>query len=45
MLDLVWVIMCINIMVIGVIMVYCGEVDSLICGIFGEYCWYLNYVE
>lgn len=35
MFEVVCVIMCINIIVIGVVMVYCNEVDSLICGIFG----------
>lgn len=33
--DFVKVIMCINIIVIGVVMVQCEEVDSLICGMFG----------
>ncbi len=30
---------------IGAIMVHRGEADSLICGVFGQYLWHLNYVR
>lgn len=39
-----WVVIS-NIMVIGVIMVYCGEVDVMICGIIGEYYDYYCVVQ
>ncbi|MEL6376490.1 MAG: NADP-dependent malic enzyme, partial [Pseudomonadota bacterium] len=42
--DLAKAIMRTNSTAIAAIMVYRGEVDSLICGTFGEYRWHLNYV-
>ncbi|MFN4101514.1 MAG: phosphate acyltransferase, partial [Pararhodobacter sp.] len=34
-----------NTTAIGAIMVHRGEADSLVCGVFGQYLWHLNYVE
>ena len=34
-----------NATAIAAIMVHRGEVDSMICGVFGQYLWHLNYVR
>ncbi|MGR3616823.1 MAG: NADP-dependent malic enzyme [Paracoccaceae bacterium] len=43
--DLAKAIMRTNTTAIGAIMVHRGDADSLICGMFGEYRWHLNYVN
>ena len=43
--DLARAIMRTNTTAIGAVMVHRGEADSVICGLFGEYLWHLNYVR
>lgn len=41
MLNVVWIVVCINIMVIFVLVFWCGDVDVMICGLEGCFIWYL----
>jgi malate dehydrogenase (oxaloacetate-decarboxylating)(NADP+) len=43
--DLARAIMRTNLTAIGAVMVRRGEADSVICGLFGQYLWHLNYVR
>ncbi|MGB0927873.1 MAG: NADP-dependent malic enzyme [Pikeienuella sp.] len=43
--DLAKAIMRTNTTAIASVMVHRGEADSMICGLFGEYSWHLNYVS
>jgi malate dehydrogenase (oxaloacetate-decarboxylating)(NADP+) len=43
--DIARAIMRTNTTAIGAVMVHRGEADSVICGLFGEYTWHLNYVQ
>jgi malate dehydrogenase (oxaloacetate-decarboxylating)(NADP+) len=43
--DLARAVMRTNTTAIGAVMVHRGEADSLICGMFGQYLWHLNYIN
>ncbi|SDZ92383.1 NADP-dependent malic enzyme [Rubrimonas cliftonensis] len=43
--DLARAIMRTNTTAIGAVMVHRGEADSVICGLFGQYLWHLNYIR
>jgi malate dehydrogenase (oxaloacetate-decarboxylating)(NADP+) len=43
--DLARAIMRTNTTAIAAVMVHRGEADSMICGLFGQYLWHLNYVR
>ncbi len=43
--DLARAIMRTNTTAIGAVMVSRGEADSVICGLFGQYLWHLNYIR